>query len=167
MLELEAPIRSAQTDLIRNTIFFPSIVRSGRNLPRSCTRRPLRSGQLTFSCLVRREEEIRQRRNITTMLHGASLQFRMHHFHLDQGEGENPQIPDLKAEYLSSDPERNQTPPAERSPGFPIPSDLFASSQTDEGDLFSAIFKAPLDRLRATGSHVATLLGYSIKWSQF
>lgn len=101
------------------------------------------------------------------MLHGASLQFRMHHFHLDQGEGENPQIPDLKAEYLSSDPERNQTPPAERSPGFPIPSDLFASSQTDEGDLFSAIFKAPLDRLCATGSHVVTLLGYSIKWSQF
>lgn len=160
-------IWSAQTDQIRNTIFFFlfSIVRSGRNLPRSCTRSPPRSGQLTFSCLVRREEEICQRGNTTTMLHGASLQFRMHHFHLDQGEGENPQTPDLKAVCLSSDPERNQTPLAERSPVFLIPLDLFASSQTDEGNLSIKIFKAPLDRLGATGSHVVTLSGYLIKWA--
>lgn len=124
------------------TFFFFSIVHSDRNLPRLCTHRPLRSGQLTFLCLVRQEKEPCQRKNIPTMLHSASLQFRMHHFHLDQGEGENPQIPDFKAVFLSGDPERNQIPLTERSPRARLPQTFSLHLRQMRGIyLFSAIFQ--------------------------
>lgn len=138
MLEIESLFRSPQTGLIRNNIFF-CILCSGRNLPRLCTHRPLQNGQLTFPMPGETGKGNLPGKNITAIQHSASLQFRMHHFHLDQGWGRESANTWFESGVLEQWPWMEPDSPHWQVARVWFPRTFFISSQMDEGNLFNAI----------------------------